>query len=212
MRSFAYMRTLMTSAILVTAAVGIRPALGRSARQPPEAPPAARTSTPSGPSGSAGAARPDRVGGSTRPTEPGSADDLRDDVRDDIRDGVRDGVRIERKPAFLTAGDIAGEVTPYARDLQRCYRELRSDAPRARHVSLTLVIAPDGHLRSLEARSPSLAAKTTRKIAACAHAVLEPVRFPARRNETVAVVPYYFQKTEAPNAGPQLSCWSPKGC
>ena len=138
----------------------------------------------------------ERLPGSTRPGETTATDD----------------VRVERKPAFLTASDIASEVAPYAPDIQRCYREANGDVPRASHVSLTLVIAADGRLRSLEASSPGLSARTTRRIAACARSVLDLVRFPARRNETIAVVPYYFQKTDAPNAGPQLSCWSAKGC
>jgi hypothetical protein len=25
-------------------------------------------------------------------------------------------------------------------------------------------------------------------------------------------VPFFYQHTAAPNAGPQLSCWDPKGC
>jgi hypothetical protein len=57
-----------------------------------------------------------------------------------------------------------------------------------------------------------LSAKPTQKLAACVRATLDDVQFPARRNETIAVVPYFFQKTVARNAGPQLSCWNAKGC
>jgi hypothetical protein len=43
------------------------------------------------------------------------------------------------------------------------------------------------------------------------HAV-EAVTFPARRTYTTATVPYFFQRTAAPNAGPQESCWNERGC
>ena len=37
------------------------------------------------------------------------------------------------------------------------------------------------------------------------------LRFPERRNDTTATVPYYFQHTNTPGGGPQESCWNPKG-
>jgi len=33
-----------------------------------------------------------------------------------------------------------------------------------------------------------------------------------RKAQTIAVVPYFYQRTAAPNSGPQYSCWDPKGC
>ena len=203
---YPYMRSMTTCTILMAGTLGgaaqantapatetsLEPAPGRTAPQTADE---AHTSGP--PFKLAPAAPTERSpAGPGRSGEPAAGED----------------VRGERKPAFLTAADIAAEVTPYAPDIQRCYREINGDAPRASHVSLKLVIAPEGHLRSLEASSPGLSARTTRKIAACARTALETARFPARRNETIAIVPYYFQKTDAPNAGPQLSCWSAKGC
>jgi len=46
-------------------------------------------------------------------------------------------------------------------------------------------------------------------IDACVQAT---VTFPARRTWTTATVPYFLLHTDAPNAGPQLSCWDPNGC
>ena len=43
-------------------------------------------------------------------------------------------------------------------------------------------------------------------------ALVSELTFPARRSPTTAVIPYFYQHTAAPNAGPQLSCWDPKGC
>ena len=49
-------------------------------------------------------------------------------------------------------------------------------------------------------------------MAACIREAVEVVKFPARRNDTTAIVPYFFQHTNTPGGGPQLSCWDPKGC
>ena len=49
-------------------------------------------------------------------------------------------------------------------------------------------------------------------MAACIREAVEVVHFPARRNDTTAIVPYFFQHTNTLGGGPQPSCWDPKGC
>jgi len=120
--------------------------------------------------------------------------------------------RPARKPTSLTAGEVAAGVAPHARDIQRCYRDEIGEARGANHLELTLVIAYDGRVRSATVAVPRLAARTTRRMAACMRTALATARFPERRSDTMAILPYYFQKTEAPDAGPQLSCWNRSGC
>jgi hypothetical protein len=103
-------------------------------------------------------------------------------------------------------------VTQHVPDIQRCYRAEIGEAQHANRLELTLVIAYNGRVRSVQASVPGLPAKPARKMESCIRTALEPARFPERRNDTMAVLPYYFQKTDAPDAGPQLSCWNPKGC
>lgn len=122
------------------------------------------------------------------------------------------GARAARKDPFLSAREVAAEVRPYAPEIVRCYTERLDDVRRAGHLDLTLVIGRDGSIVSLSAAAPSLPARTARKVEACIREAASALHFPARRNDTTAVVPYYFQHTETPGGGPQLSCWNPKGC
>lgn len=114
-----------------------------------------------------------------------------------------------RAPAFLEADDIGPVVAPIAQDIERCYV---GKLGRAGHLDLTLVIGHDGELITLRATAKGLSMEAARKVEACAGVSLAQLRFPARRNDTTAVVPYYFQRTQAPGAGPQPSCYSARGC
>lgn len=120
--------------------------------------------------------------------------------------------RAARKDAFLEAGEVAAEVRPYAPAIERCYVDRLGDVRRAGRLDLTFVIGRDGYVVSLAAAAPGLPARTARKVESCIREAVEAVHFPARRNDTTAIVPYYFQHTQTPGGGPQLSCWNPRGC
>jgi hypothetical protein len=120
--------------------------------------------------------------------------------------------RAPRMDAFLEAREVAAEVRPYAADIERCYLDRLDDVRRAGRLDLTFVIGRDGHIVSLHTAAPGLPARTVERMSACIREAVEVVQFPARRNDTTAIVPYLFQHTNAPGSGPQLSCWDPKGC
>lgn len=122
------------------------------------------------------------------------------------------GVRAARKDASLEASEIATEVRPYAPDIERCYLDRLDDVRHAGRLALTFVIGRDGHVVSLDAAAPGLPGRTVHQMAACIRDVVAPIHFPARRANTTAIVPYFFQHTNTPGGGPQLSCWNPKGC
>jgi hypothetical protein len=113
---------------------------------------------------------------------------------------------------FLAAREITAQVAPHRPEIQRCYLDHRTDVRRAGHLDVTLVIARSGEVRALRIAAPGLPARATRAVQACIHELVAALRFPERRNDTTAIVPYYFQKTSAPGAGPLLGCWNPKGC
>jgi hypothetical protein len=117
-----------------------------------------------------------------------------------------------RKLAFLEAHDVAAQVGPQRADIERCYLAEVGALAHASRLDLTVVIARDGRVLALKTAAPGLRGAAERKVTRCVRDQLDAVQFPARRNDTTAVVPYVFQKTEAPDAGPQLSCWNPKGC
>jgi hypothetical protein len=111
----------------------------------------------------------------------------------------------------LSLGDIDAQVKPVSAEISRCYLDAVAGA-RGGHLVVQLAIHRRGKLDSVSVQSPGLPAKVAQKIETCVRAVVEPLEFPLRRTPTTAVIPYYFQLTAAPNAGPQLSCWSSRGC
>lgn len=120
--------------------------------------------------------------------------------------------RAPRQEPFLAAADITALVTPHAPEIKRCYLDSIGTSRRPGHLDLTLVIARDGNVLSLAATAPGMPAKVVHQIVRCIHETVDALQFPARRNDTTAVVPYFFQRTVAPDADPQLSCRNQQGC
>lgn len=121
---------------------------------------------------------------------------------------VTEHAAVERAP-WLSTHDITASVAPHAAEIEHCYvAQLAANAPGGT-LDLTMVIGRDGQLISLAAAAPGLGRQATHKLEACVRAAVGDVEFPARRNDTTAVVPYLFHR--APSM-PILSCWSAKGC
>jgi hypothetical protein len=116
-----------------------------------------------------------------------------------------------KEPA-LTASDVFALVAPHGPEIERCYMDAVGESRRGGRLDLRFVIARDGEVLALHAAASTLPARMLRNVETCIRSEVQAVRFPERRNDTTAVVPYVFQRTEAPNSGPQLSCWNPKGC
>src|SRR5262245_31024163 len=126
--------------------------------------------------------------------------------------GLTGSTRARASDRFLSAGEVAAEVRPYAPEIERCYLERLADVHRAGHLDLTFVIGRDGYVVSVTAAASSLPTRTAHRVESCIREAVAALHFPARRGDTTAIVPYYFQYTDAPDGGPQLSCWDPKGC
>ena len=113
---------------------------------------------------------------------------------------------------FLAVGDITALVRPHAPEIQHCYLRGIGAGRRPGHLDVTFVIARDGNVLSVKAAAPGVPARTVRRIGTCIRKAVDGLQFPSRPNDTTAIVPYFFQRTVAPNAGPQMSCWNRKGC
>lgn len=113
-----------------------------------------------------------------------------------------------RKAASLSSTEISAELAPFNADIQRCYTQRATGGD----LAVTLVIGRDGGVVSLRADAPQVGGRTAARIERCIRSVVANVEFPARRNDTTAVVPYVFHKAEAPGAGPIHSCWRARGC
>jgi hypothetical protein len=118
----------------------------------------------------------------------------------------------DRGVAFLEPREVAAEVRPYAQEIERCYLDRLEDVRRAGRLAVKFVIGRDGYVVATTASAPGLPSRTARRVEICIRTAVEAVHFPARRGETTAIVPFYFQHTEVAGGGPQLSCWNPKGC
>jgi len=105
---------------------------------------------------------------------------------------------------FLAAADITVQVAPHASEIGRCYLDGIGAARRPGHLDLTFVITRGGTVLSLAAAAPGVPAKVVQQIVRCLHKTVDGLQFPARRNDTTAVVPYLFQRTVAPSADQQL--------
>jgi hypothetical protein len=118
----------------------------------------------------------------------------------------------QRLARYLTTGDVTDVVASRASDIERCYITALGASRSGGRLDLMFIIARDGHIVSLDSAAPGLPTVASHRLHKCLRTAVEPLQFPARRNDTTAIVPYYFQRTDAPNSGPQLSCWNPKGC
>ncbi|HLL25614.1 MAG TPA: hypothetical protein VK427_25935, partial [Kofleriaceae bacterium] len=71
---------------------------------------------------------------------------------------------------------------------------------------------PKGVVDRIDVRTPGLSAGRAAAVERCVRATLADLAFPARRLGTTAVLPYVYQRTAAPGAGPQRSCRDASGC
>lgn len=120
----------------------------------------------------------------------------------------------ERAPATektLTQAEIDAKLKPVSGEIGKCYLDAAGSA-RGGKLLVQLEIHRRGTLDAVSVEVPGLPAKAARKVEGCVRGLVEPLEFPARRAPTTAVLPYYFQRTDAPNAGPQPGCWNAKGC
>jgi hypothetical protein len=118
----------------------------------------------------------------------------------------------QRLARYLTTGDVTDVVASRSSEIERCYITALGASRHGGRLDLMFIIARDGHVVSLDSAASGLPTVAAHRLHKCLRTAVESLQFPARRNDTTAIVPYYFQRTDAPNAGPQLSCWNPKGC
>jgi hypothetical protein len=120
--------------------------------------------------------------------------------------------RRARKQAHLSASDVAALVAPHEDAIERCYLTAVGNVRRTSQLDVMFVIARQGNLLSVDIGAPDASPYAVHAMTSCIRTAVADLQFPERRNDTTAIIPYVFQRTEAPDAGPQLSCWNPRGC
>lgn len=112
----------------------------------------------------------------------------------------------------LSHAEIEAEVQPHAPAIARCYLGATGDVRGAGQLELRLDIHRIGVVDAIAVHTPGLSSRQARQIERCVRRVVADVSFPPRRTSTTATVPFFYQRTAAPDAGPQPSCWNPRGC
>ena len=115
-------------------------------------------------------------------------------------------------PVSLSSQDVTGTLRPYADQIQHCYLDHTTDVYGAGKLSVELTVTRKGELGTIAIKTPGLMTKVGIAVASCIVDTLDGVSFPARRAQTTATLPYYFQRTAAVGAGPIESCWNAEGC
>ena len=116
------------------------------------------------------------------------------------------------KSKSLEANEVQDLMKAANMDIGRCYLDAAGDVRGAGRLEIKLGIHRTGSVESIAVSTPKLAPKAAKQIDTCVRAIVKDMSFPARRAPTTAVIPYFYQRTAAPGAGPQHSCWNPKGC
>lgn len=112
----------------------------------------------------------------------------------------------------LSASDVTQTLRPYTDKIEHCYMDHTTDVYGAGKLSIELTITRRGELKTTAIKTPGLSTKVGIAVSSCIVATLDGVSFPARRAQTTATLPYYFQRTAAVGAGPIESCWKAEGC
>ena len=115
-------------------------------------------------------------------------------------------------PAALSKDDVTARLKPVTDDIAHCYLDRAASIRGAGKLSIELDIARSGALRDLSVKTPGLPSRLAKQIDGCIREAIATVSFPARKTFTTATVPYFFQHTAAPGAGPLLSCYAATGC
>lgn len=114
-------------------------------------------------------------------------------------------------PRTLEPGEVSDRLRVVEAELGACYLGTVGELRGAGRLELRLDIHRTGAIDAIDVATPGLPERLWKKIDTCVRAAIGDLAFPARRAPTVAVVPYFYQRTAATH-GPQLSCWNPKGC
>lgn len=112
----------------------------------------------------------------------------------------------------LSAAEVSTRMRAFDAEIGGCYHRIAGAVRGAGHLDIRLDIHRTGAVDAIDVATPGLSTRTSLAIARCVKTTLAGTTFPARKSPTIAVVPYFYQRTAAPGAGPQLSCWNPRGC
>ena len=113
----------------------------------------------------------------------------------------------------LTSEQIQKYAAVYYPEVRACYLQFGKPAPGSTgELALKLVVHRNGYVHEFSLDAPGVRGKHLRKLEGCVRMQVIGWHFPVRRDFTTAILPYYFLYLDVPGAGPQYSCWDPRGC
>lgn len=114
--------------------------------------------------------------------------------------------------ATLSAQEVAHNFEPYVPGVRDCYLTHARGKDVDGTLRLELIIHPSGTIFRFGFTAPGVTGPRLGKLDACLRTLVPSWHLPARKGFTSAVLPFLFQRTSAPGAGPIESCWDPRGC
>jgi len=105
----------------------------------------------------------------------------------------------------IDAKELKKYFTPYVPGVKDCYVANTKAHEVDGTLRLELVIHPAGNVHRFGFQAPRLKGTPLRKLDKCLRELSETWHFPQRRGFTTAVLPFKFQRTFAPGAGPKAT-------
>ena len=112
----------------------------------------------------------------------------------------------------LTAQEVARYFAPYVPEVRTCYLTHARGKHADGTLRLELLIHPGGKIYRFGFVAPGVEKPWRTRLDTCLRKLPSTWSFPVRPSFTSAVLPFLFQRTNAPGAGPIESCWDPRGC
>lgn len=112
----------------------------------------------------------------------------------------------------LTQVQIEHYVGTYLPAVRACYADNVHDPRAPGRLLLEAKVLAGGTVIGLTVQAPGVTGTDLAMLTHCISKQVEEWHFPMRRDDTMISIPYYFQKTATPTAGPFYGCWNPKGC
>ncbi len=122
----------------------------------------------------------------------------------------RDRLRQRRIERILTQKEIEAAMAPHVPAILDCYKTNAAKQKDATgEIQLEMLIHPEGNVHRIWVRARGVKGYG---FDACVKKLSTTWVFPKKPGFTNAIVPFYFQKTNAKGAGPLESCWNANGC
>ena len=102
----------------------------------------------------------------------------------------------------INAKDLRKYFEPYVLPVRDCYASYAQGSDVDGNLRLELIIHRDGSVFRFGFDAPGVTGAWLRKLDTCLRTLSESWHFPVRGGFTTAVLPFFFQRTRAPGAGP----------